>query len=100
MYGYSWYKSDITRTDSLREHLRHHDGAFVVRKSTKVVTKPYTLDVRFENNEFHIPIRQREDGKYAMGNYKEHENVCMMSFSWGIRSFMFPWQSCTNTMGI
>lgn len=51
-------------------------GMFVVRKSTKEMTKhQYTLDVLYEGHDFHIPLRKRDDGDFAMGTFQQSEDV-------------------------
>lgn len=76
LYNYTWYKSDISRVNAANLLQRkHHDGAFLVRKSTQGPKKPYTLDVIYNSSEFHIPIRHRDDGDFAIGAPKPEERV-------------------------
>lgn len=76
LYGYGWYHSSTLRAESINIlNGRAFDGAFVVRKSDKDPKKPFTLDVWFERNVFHIQLRLRDDNNFAMGAYKDDEQV-------------------------
>ncbi|XP_067931260.1 lymphocyte cytosolic protein 2-like [Watersipora subatra] len=76
LYGYSWYRSDMDRTQSMAQLKKRAGvrGAFLVRKSAKDPSKPYTLDVLYDEHEFHIPLRKRKDGHFAMGTAQANED--------------------------
>lgn len=70
--SFPWYHQ-IERKDADRKLKEHGTtGVFLIRNSSKA-NQPYTLALLYENNVFNLPIRQRDDNKYAMGNPKKHE---------------------------
>eukprot|EP00058_Branchiostoma_floridae_P023620 XP_002609110.1 hypothetical protein BRAFLDRAFT_91088 [Branchiostoma floridae] len=51
------------------------DGAFLIRKSTKNPSMPYTLALIYQNAIKKVQIRYRSDQKYALGTEKEDEDT-------------------------
>jgi len=50
------------------------DGCFLIRTSSQVHI-PYTLSVLHLGKTYNIPIRKRDDDRYALGKPKENEQV-------------------------
>ncbi|XP_071792986.1 uncharacterized protein [Asterias amurensis] len=77
MTGYPWYDAKLSRGEAdriLKETKK--DGAFVVRNSARPdETTPYSLSLWFNNKSRNLHIRLRSDGKYALGKFKENEQV-------------------------
>ncbi|XP_033632843.1 pollen-specific leucine-rich repeat extensin-like protein 1 isoform X2 [Asterias rubens] len=77
MTGYPWYDAKLSRGEAdriLKETKK--DGAFVVRNSARPdQTTPYSLSLWFNNKSRNLHIRLRSDGKYALGKFKENEQV-------------------------
>ncbi|KAJ8317636.1 hypothetical protein KUTeg_005540 [Tegillarca granosa] len=70
--SFPWYHQ-IERKEADRKLKEHGTtGVFLIRNSSKA-NQPYTLALLYESNVFNLPIRQRDDKKYAMGNPKKHE---------------------------
>ncbi|XP_014673145.1 PREDICTED: B-cell linker protein-like isoform X2 [Priapulus caudatus] len=69
----SWYHGNIGRDQAGDMLLKiETDGTFLVRDSKRGKC-PYTLDVLFERKTWHLQIRQRRDGLYALGSEKDNE---------------------------
>ena len=81
MYAYVWYKGKIDRNKSmeiLNQRRGNNRGIFIVRDSTRDKTKPYTLDVMYDDHDFHIPLRLRHDNHFAMGTSQQDEDVSVI----------------------
>ncbi|XP_038070565.1 extensin-like isoform X2 [Patiria miniata] len=77
MTGFPWYDADLSRDEAVQILKQAKmDGAFVVRNSTKGGDNiPYSLSLWFNNKVRNLHIRLRDDGKYALGTYKDNEQV-------------------------
>ena len=53
------------------------DGVYLVRDSTKDPIKPYTLSLFFKKV-WHLHIRIRPDGMFALGFEKTNEEVLLI----------------------
>lgn len=52
------------------------DGAYLVRESKRAgKSNPYTLTIYHNGRVFHLNIRKRTDGLYALGKEKSREKV-------------------------
>lgn len=52
------------------------DGAYLVRESKRAgKSNPYTLTIFHDGRVFHLNIRKRPDGLYALGKEKPREKV-------------------------
>ena len=61
----------------LNQRRGNNRGIFIVRDSTRDKTKPYTLDVMYDDHDFHIPLRLRHDNHFAMGTSQQDEDVSL-----------------------
>lgn len=53
------------------------DGTYLVRESKRAgKSNPYTLTIYHNGRVFHLNIRKRLDGLYALGKEKSREKVC------------------------
>ncbi|XP_022101580.1 extensin-like isoform X2 [Acanthaster planci] len=77
MTGYPWYDPDLSREEAVKILKESKmDGAFIVRNSSKGEDNiPYSLSLWYNNKVRNLHIRLRDDGKYALGTYKENEQV-------------------------
>ncbi|XP_052227895.1 uncharacterized protein LOC127842433 isoform X2 [Dreissena polymorpha] len=72
-----WFHGCLSRDDAeakLRE--TNQNGAYLVRKTDKDIPykeKPYILSVMTKGDMYNLILRQRADGKYALGKEKENE---------------------------
>ncbi|XP_035673381.1 lymphocyte cytosolic protein 2-like [Branchiostoma floridae] len=76
LYEFPWYHGEVEQKQAsaaLREHGK--DGAFLIRKSTKNPSMPYTLALIYQNAIKKVQIRYRSDQKYALGTEKEDEDT-------------------------
>nr|AQZ26729.1 Slp76 [Branchiostoma belcheri] len=76
LYEYPWYHGEVEQRQAsaaLREHGK--DGAFLIRKSTKDPTRPYTLALIYQKAIKKVQIRYRPDQQYALGTEKEDEDT-------------------------
>nr|XP_022286076.1 basic proline-rich protein-like isoform X16 [Crassostrea virginica] len=71
---YEWYQN-VSRA-AADEVLKNfgRNGAYLVRPSTKA-GQPYTLQIYNERNVYNLPIRQKNDSKYALGKEKKAEET-------------------------
>lgn len=68
----SWVVN-VERAEAERLLLRARDGSFVIRPSRGEA--PFALSLRFGGRPFHLHIRQRADGRLALGSEKAHEHT-------------------------
>lgn len=72
--GYLWFFDNILRQDaSAKIEAMHVNGGYLVRNSTKDPNNPYTLSVFYKRKVWHLHIRIRGDGKFAIGSAKQDE---------------------------
>ncbi|XP_055336991.1 B-cell linker protein-like isoform X2 [Paramacrobiotus metropolitanus] len=76
---FPWYHGSIDRAETCRRLLRVPiDGAFLVRRSCKGgkrFANPYSLSLNCAGRVFHLTIRRRADGGFALGFEKTGEQV-------------------------
>ena len=51
------------------------EGAFLIRSSAKDPSKPYTLSLLYKKKVWHLHLRLRADGMFAVGSEKPKEEV-------------------------
>ncbi|XP_066278014.1 lymphocyte cytosolic protein 2-like [Branchiostoma lanceolatum] len=76
LYEFPWYHGEVEQRQAsaaLREYGK--DGAFLIRKSTRDPTRPYTLALIYQRAIKKVQIRYRSDQKYALGTEKEDEDT-------------------------
>ncbi|KAL8592148.1 hypothetical protein ACOMHN_033519 [Nucella lapillus] len=72
--GYDWYHGKIGRDHAQTIfHREQQSGMFLVRKSERDPKQPYTLVLWHCDRIWNIPIRKKDNGKYAAGIRKEGE---------------------------
>ncbi|XP_022244800.1 B-cell linker protein-like isoform X2 [Limulus polyphemus] len=76
IHQYSWFH-DVER-DTAEQLLQQQDGdgVYLVRQSRRAGhANPYTLTILFSNRIFHLNLRQRPDGLFALGREKPREKT-------------------------
>lgn len=82
--SFSWFH-DLERNEAERMLKQiATDGVYLVRRSKRAgLSSPYTLTLYHNGRIFHLNVRRRTDGLYALGmeKYKEKvmSTVCLMS---------------------
>lgn len=71
--GDSSWVVNVERAEAERLLLGARDGSFVVRPSRGEA--PFALSLRFGGRPFHLRIRQRADGRLALGSEKPRERT-------------------------
>lgn len=80
---FSWFH-DLERNEAERMLKQiNKDGVYLVRRSKRAgESSPYTLTIYHKERIFHLNIRRRTDGLYALGMQKYKEKVrttfCLM----------------------
>ncbi|PVD30952.1 hypothetical protein C0Q70_10228 [Pomacea canaliculata] len=80
--SYPWFHGNIKREDADHIFAREHmEGMFLIRKSERKADQPYTLVLWHHGRMWNLPVRLREDKKYAAGSKKADESqlVFMMA---------------------
>ncbi|KAH9518494.1 hypothetical protein Btru_016950, partial [Bulinus truncatus] len=72
---YDWFHPNIDRKDAERRVLqKKENGIFLVRTSMKEGSNhPYTLVVLYEGKIKNLPLRERNDKRFAIGKFKAEE---------------------------
>ncbi|KAK7498394.1 hypothetical protein BaRGS_00010348, partial [Batillaria attramentaria] len=74
LHQYDWFHGDIDRKSTeAKIHALNKDGTFLVRTSKNDPRFPYTLVVLHEGRINNLRIRERTDGRYALGDEKSDE---------------------------
>lgn len=73
---FPWYHGDIGRTEAniILENYRT-DGMFLIRASARSPDQPYTLALWYSERSWNLPIRLRDDKRYAAGKEKTGETT-------------------------
>ncbi|XP_015604201.1 lymphocyte cytosolic protein 2 [Cephus cinctus] len=72
-----WFHN-VTRQEAnalIREAPDGHptDGYFLIRPSSSNPNNPLTLVIWYKDKVYNVPVRKRDDNRYALGSYKEKE---------------------------
>jgi hypothetical protein len=102
---YSWFHN-VEREDAEALLMtQDQDGAYLVRESKRAgKSNPFTLTIFHNGRVFHLNIRKRPDGLYALGKEKPREKVYISTHSLSLITMsittitMYYFHSNTNTL--
>uniref|UniRef100_A0A2C9L9Q8 SH2 domain-containing protein n=1 Tax=Biomphalaria glabrata TaxID=6526 RepID=A0A2C9L9Q8_BIOGL len=70
---YPWFHPNINRQEGDRRVTQlNKNGSYLVRTSSKE-NHPYTLVVYFDGTTINLPLRKRDDNRFAIGQFKKDE---------------------------
>ncbi|XP_076362672.1 uncharacterized protein LOC143253166 isoform X3 [Tachypleus tridentatus] len=76
IHQYSWFHDVERETAEQLLQQQDGDGVYLVRQSRRAgQANPYTLTILFSNRIFHLNLRQRPDGLFALGREKPREKT-------------------------
>jgi hypothetical protein len=79
LQDYPWFHSVEREHAEALLMTQDQDGAYLVRESKRAgKSNPFTLTVFHNGRVFHLNIRKRFDGLYALGKEKPREKVYMI----------------------
>ena len=77
-----WFTGDLTSKFAIMVCLNvgvgfpmFQEGTYLIRSSAKDPSKPYTLSLFYKRKVWHLHLRLRSDGMFAVGSEKPEEEV-------------------------